>query len=181
MPPHQYEIATLAKKGCRFCGSKTVTWQQSDEGKYYLTETFEIDGEIRSSRSDFHSKYCTTKPRRGSEPRLDHDDEQRKLTQREQDREHERSELRSKAEERANAKSADRFLELAAMSGEEKTAEILRLERQMTECFRNPPTMDYMTEYNRELAAQQQRQVEWKFLNALLGNPQEENFALPRG
>jgi len=176
--PTEYEIVTTAKKGCRFCGSKTVAWFQTTDGeKWYLAEAFEIDGETRASKTDFHSKYCATAKRKRDEPRLDHDEEQRKHTQREQDDEDAREELRNKAEDRANEKSAERFLSLMSMTDAEKDHEISKLEREMDAFRRNPPTMDYMTEFTRENAAQGQRQVEWKFLKALTGDPQEENYS----
>ena len=176
-----YEIATLAGKGCRFCGSKTVAWEQSKDGKWYLVEAFEIDGETRASKTDFHSKYCATAKRKNGEPRLDHDEEQRKLTQRDEDEENERQELRKKSEAKAEQKSAARFLELLSMDDDVKQATVTALELEMGSFYRDPPTMDYMTEFNRAIQRQKQAQTEWKFLKALLGDPQEEDWALPRG
>src|SRR5262245_41199898 len=51
------DIVTKTAK-CKRCNSTTVTWQQSERGKWYLTEVFDIDGAQRTHRLDFHSGYC---------------------------------------------------------------------------------------------------------------------------
>lgn len=168
----EYEIVSRAKKGCRICGSKDVTWFQGgfDSKKWYLAEVFEIDGETRASKKDFHSKYC------GARKKLDHADEQRKITQREQDGESERMELRMTAERKQEEENAEEYLRLASLDPEKKLDYIALLERQMDSFYRNPPTMDYMTEFNAEISAQKERQTMWRFLKALTGDPQEENY-----
>jgi hypothetical protein len=170
----KWEIVKLAQKGCKFCGSKTVHWFEGDTGKWYLGEVFEIDGELRAAPTLFHSAFCTAK---GKTPKLDHADEQRKYAQRDQDDADERESLRKAQEDRESEESATMFLNYIAMSMDEKLAAISLLERAMDSFKRNPPTLDYMTEFQREVEAQQKRQTEWRFLKALVGDPQENGYS----
>lgn len=167
-----YEIVDRAKKGCKFCGSTNVTWRENNEGRWYLTEVFEIDGETRSSPQDFHSLYCTSN--RGMV--LDHEKMQRELDGKNEDDERERTELRKRQEDADALRNAEEFIAWASMDHERKLKEISILERQMDSFYRNPPTMDYMKEYGDAMREHQERQTAWKFLKALVGDPQEENY-----
>lgn len=110
-----------AKKGCKFCGSKTVAWEQAEKtGKWYLCEVFDHDGVDRYDTRDFHSTYCKKAAL--------HDKKQNQISGRQESAREEELELRTKAEQRQATEIAARVLELARMTEQEKVLRLSELE-----------------------------------------------------
>ena len=88
------EAVSLASKGCKRCGSKTVAWHQSERGKWYLIEVFkDAHGNGVADYRDFHSHYCGNPEMHDSLQRSldeeyarDADERDRRDVEREQDR-----------------------------------------------------------------------------------------------
>jgi len=148
---------------CKRCGSKLVTWNQGQTGKWYLTEIFrDLDGASYSKHTDFHSNFCGIPE--------SHDYEQAARTGsevREQD-EHKRDMEESRRKDEQT--NMDHFLALLDLDEEGKLAKLAQLQAEEENFKRNPPTMDYMTEFEREVRAAKFRRAEIGFLLASLSN-----------
>lgn len=159
---------------CKRCGSDTVTWLTSTTtGKYYLAEVFtreiKLEGDDKAfteeftGRRWFHSKFCGTKPE------YTHATMQRAFDEMFAQEDEEREEMRERQREEAAVNNAMNFLALVNAPTEERKAKLAKLEREQESYRRNPPTMDYMTEFSREVAAAKTRMREIAILKASLG------------
>lgn len=158
---------------CKRCDSTTVAWRKNKQDKWYLVEVFRHEDEgAFSNRSWFHSQFCAA-----GQVNLSHADFQASITAlinaraqtKVQDRE-------AKAEENA-ANAAMEILALIDMSDDEKRVRLTRLEIESAAFIRNPPTMDYMVEFNRELAEQRHRTMLIGVLRAALGEIEDSEYA----
>lgn len=129
---------------CKRCGSKTVTWQKSERGKWYLTEVFEYphggtdETDAMTDHRDFHSLYCASpEAHKAKQTEIiatylaDKEEEQRKSDNREAER------IEAEAEKLAaflRMSLADRAMYLISLENK-----IKREARDMT--------MDYMGEF----------------------------------
>lgn len=151
---------------CKRCGSTHVVWEKSKTGKFYLCEVFTVDGEPRYNYRTFHSQYC-------GKPEL-HKDRQTEIDHEAEQHERKTVELRGEQEERRNVESGMRLLALFRLSDDEKRGELARLEREHERYLRYPPTMDYMVEFNREVAEAKERTALINYIKGLLGEGDPE-------
>lgn len=156
-----YKAVTPAKKGCKYCGSKTVAWETSEEGKWYLVEVFTEDGVEVASRTDFHSTYCGRK----GDPSL-HAKRQAELDADAKEIEEDRKQRR----ESTQAEQTDKILKWYSLPVSEIPARIAECEKWIANFNANPPTMDYMVEFNRETAERKMIGTELAVLEARLRN-----------
>lgn len=153
---------------CKRCGSKTVAWQTSKTGKWYLIEAFtDLNGFDFALRGEFHSKYC-------DQAGL-HNQAQGALTSYLEAKHEEEQNERDRREEENAANAGMNFLRLLDLSEEEQRDYLAALQRECDRFYANPPTMDYMTEFMRENVAQKHRKAEMGFLRAALGELTEED------
>lgn len=159
-----YDRVELAKKGCNRCGSKSVAWKESNQGKWYLIEAFDFDGEPRANYKDFHSGYC-------DKPEL-HAVKQSQISSALGIEEEERATLAVATEERKAAVEAEFFLalhDLCKNNPHGARMEIEMREREIEAINRNPPTMDYMVEFTQTMARLKRLTLEIEFMQAALG------------
>jgi hypothetical protein len=158
-----FDPIDLAKKGCNRCGSKTVAWKASKEGKWYLIEAFDFDGEIRANYRDFHSGYC-------NKPEL-HEVKQRQISVELGIEQEEKLTLRVEQEERQAAEESLFWLELHDLckeSPEGAYAMIEGKEREIKHVLAGV-TMDHMDDYLKSTARAKRLRTEIDFMKAALG------------
>ena len=132
---------------CKRCNSKTVTWQKSDKGKWFLTEVFEYPRgtdamDEMSAYTDFHSAYCGKNEIHIAKQvgiLRDWAKNQAEHKRREDENEAQRIEV-----------EAEKLAKFLRMTPDERVELRLALE-QIIKREQEGLTMDYMSEYNRSL------------------------------
>lgn len=154
---------------CKRCGFTSVTWQTSAKtGKWFLTEVWnDLDGNRYTGYTDFHSAYCG---KHGL-----HDEEQARRIAEEQSKRNESDEQANERAEKEDAANVAYFLALLDLSDAEKEEKLGALNREEDAFKANPPTMDYMTEFEREISRAKRRRAEIEFLLAALSNSKAKN------
>lgn len=156
------------RKGCKFCGSKTVAWQTSDAGKWYLSEVFiDQDGCTYTERNTLHSAYCS----RNLKPKS-HDIEQSLRLDAEISQVKKNATLRKARDEKEAADEAEYFLGLHDLCKFHPIAATLEMQkriREYTTLRDSGITMDYMVEYMRDVARLKRLRAEILFMGAALG------------
>jgi hypothetical protein len=133
---------SIAKKGCRKCGSSTVAWHQAASGKWYLIEVFSDEwGDPIGHYRDFHSEYCS------------HPEKHNQL-QASLDAEY--AEDRAERERALSAKDAERLERetvmlgsFSALSAELRLRALDDLRKKIERHSENYVSMDYMTDHMR--------------------------------
>jgi len=171
----QYEPVDRAKNGCKRCGSKNVTWRQSNTGKWYLIEAFDFSAKdepenLKAHYRDFHSGYC-------GKPEL-HAVEQSSISMQLDTEREEREKLSVRREEMAAARESEFFLglhDLCKNDPEHAKRELKRREDELAYESANYVSMDYLSEHIQHVERCKRLRTEIAFMQAALGMSTEED------
>jgi hypothetical protein len=140
-----------------------VAWHQSAQGKWYLIEVFKRGSELEADHRDFHSAYCAA---RGGDPEK-HERTQNEINHDEAERDKQYRHERKRSQEELERQNTEMVMEWLEMPPEDRATRVEELKRKIAAQNANPPTMDYMVEFNREVAARKMWETELKFHRAV--------------
>jgi hypothetical protein len=164
-----YDVEPV-RKGCKFCGSKTVSWRESSEVEsgWVLMEMFEDStgrNYVEDGQTHFH--YCERKKTN----RRDHAAVQATHLNAERMEHEQMSEGERERDEKVAQQNADWFMTLLRMDEDEQRDKLAELVRKLKQELRDPVSMDYFTEHCRYVANVKRIKCDIDILRAMLKMP----------